>query len=481
MSEPPHGPATKAKLWHAMIPVLGLMLCIGVTLLKFGGEAHIPLLMGSVMAACVGWYLGHDWASMEAGILDGIAMGLKAILILCIIGIMISVWIAAGIVPNLILHGLELLSPGLFLAAACLICAIVSLATGSSWTTASTVGIALMGVAAGLNVPAPMAAGAIISGSYFGDKMSPLSDSTNLAPAVAGSELFEHIHHMLCTTLPALGLSLLAYLFLGLQGMRGQESMGQVEAITQTIEQQFTPSLWLWLPPALVLIMVLLRWPALPALVVAIVSGGILAMGVQGVTPGALLEIAHHGFVMQSGNAMVDELLSRGGLDSMMHTVALILCALAFGGLMERIGLLHVLAANALRLARSTGSLVTTTIATGLGVNLLAPDQYLSIILPGRMYREAYQQRGLHPKNLSRALEDGGTLSSPLIPWNSCGAFMATTLAVSPLAYLPWAMLNWLTPLISIALAYTGWTLVKAPLPQQASAPNTHQDASSPK
>ena len=165
----------------------------------------------------------------------------------------------------------------------------------------------------------------------------------------------------------------------------------------------------------------------------------------------------------------------------MMHTVALILCALAFGGLMERIGLLHVLAANALRLARSTGSLVTTTIATGLGVNLLAPDQYLSIILPGRMYRQAYQQRGLHPKNLSRALEDGGTLSSPLIPWNSCGAFMATTLAVSPLAYLPWAMLNWLTPLISIALAYTGWTLVKMPLPQQTSTPNTHQDASSPK
>ena len=462
MTLPKSKKPTPPNLMHALIPVVGLMGLIGITLLKFEGEAHIPLLLGSVIAAVVGRSLGTPWQTMEQGILEGIAMGMKAILILCVIGVMISVWIAAGVVPTLILYGLQLLSPDIFLAAGCLICAVVSLATGSSWTTASTVGIALMGVAAGLQIPVPMAAGAIVSGAYFGDKLSPLSDSTNLAPAVAGSELFEHMRHMLYTTLPALGICLIVYTLLGLKGFEGAREWDQVQAITQTIESQFQQSHWLLLPPILVILMVMMKWPALPALMIATLAGGILAILIQGVDPGGLVSVAHYGYEMQSGHELVDKLMSRGGLESMMNTVALILCALAFGGLMERIGLLRVLAQAALGMARSTGSLVATTLSTSIGINILAPDQYLSIILPGRMYRAAYEQRGLDAKNLSRALEDGGTMTSALIPWNSCGAFMAATLAVSPWAYLPYAILNWITPLVSVFLAYSGWTMTRS-------------------
>ena len=258
MTLPESKKPTPPSLMHALIPVVGLMGLIGITLLKYDGEAHIPLLLSSVIAAVVGWSLGAPWQTMEQGILEGIAMGMKAILILCVIGVLISVWIAAGVVPTLILYGLQLLSPDIFLAAGCLICAVVSLATGSSWTTASTVGIALMGVAAGLQIPAPMAAGAIVSGAYFGDKLSPLSDSTNLAPAVAGSELFEHMRHMLYTTLPALGICLIVFTLLGLNGFEGARGWDQVEAITQTIESQFHQSRWLLLPPILVILMVMM-------------------------------------------------------------------------------------------------------------------------------------------------------------------------------------------------------------------------------
>ena len=455
-------------LWHALIPVAALIGLIALNLLIFGGEAHIPLVMATGVTVVVGLSLGHSWKSIEEGILSGIQIGMKAILILCVIGIMIGTWIAAGVVPFMIYYGLQILSPSIFLVAACLICAVVSLATGSSWTTASTVGIALMGVATGLNVPAPMAAGAVISGAYFGDKMSPLSDSTNLAPAVAGSELFEHIRHMLYTTVPALLIALILYAILGFRGFDGTVQTDQVTSITGALKTQFNLSFVLVLPPLFVIAMVFFRWQALPALLLAAILGGVLAMGVQGASIGSIFSTAHYGYVSETGNQAVDELLSHGGLDSMMNTVALILCALSFGGVMERTGLLKALANSILSLAKSTGSLVAATVATCLGMNILAPDQYLSIIVPGRMYREAYRNRGLHPKNLSRTLEDAGTLSSPLVAWNSCGAFMAGTLAVSPMAYMPYAFLNWLTPIIAIFLAYTGWTIVRLNMDKQS-------------
>ena len=430
-----------------------------------GGEEwdpHIPLILAAAVASIVGLFLGNSWKEIESGIVEGISVGMKAILILCVIGVMIGTWIASGIVPIMIYYGLQILHPSIFLVAACLICCVVSVATGSSWTTVGTVGIALIGVAEGLGVPLPMAAGAIISGSYFGDKMSPLSDSTNLAPAVAGAELFEHIRHMLFTTVPALAIALLLYGILGWRGFAGEASAESVDAILSALNAAFDLNPLLLLPPLWIGIVVVWRLPALPSLLGAALLGAVLAVGFQNASLREIFDVAQSGYTSATGNAAVDELLSdRGGLNSMMYTVSLILCALTFGGVMERCGFLEAIAGAILRLARSTGSLVAATIGTCVGINIAAADQYLSIIVPGRMYREDYERKGLHAKNLSRTLEDAGTLSSPLIYWNSCGMFMKEMLTVSPLAYLPYCFLNLFTPLIAIALAYTGWGIAK--------------------
>lgn len=452
------------KLWHAWIPVLALIgFLIGNALLHDGEEwsPHIPLILAAAIASIVGLFLGNSWKEIENGIVEGISVGMKAILILCVIGVMIGTWIASGIVPIMIYYGLQILHPSIFLVAGCLICCVVSVATGSSWTTVSTVGIALIGIAEGLGVPLPMAAGAIISGSYFGDKMSPLSDSTNLAPAVAGAELFEHIRHMLFTTVPALAIALLLYGILGWRGFAGETSAESMDAILSALSVAFDLNPLLLLPPLLIGIVVVWRLPALPSLLGAALLGAVLAVGFQGVSLKEIFDVAQFGYAKTTGDIAVDELLHRGGLDSMMYTVSLILCALTFGGVMERCGFLRAIAGAILRLARSTGSLVAATVGTCVGMNIAAADQYLSIIVPGRMYREDYERKGLHAKNLSRTLEDAGTLSSPLIYWNSCGMFMKEMLTVSPLAYLPYCFLNLFTPLIAIALAYTGWGIAR--------------------
>jgi NhaC family Na+:H+ antiporter len=456
-------PARTPFLWEALLPVVVLITLIHESLVRYEGTAHLPLLLAAAVAAMLGRRLGHRWGAIEDGIVDGIAIGLKAILILLVVGMLIGTWILSGIVPILIYHGLNLLSPAYFLVAACLICCAVSVATGSSWTTAGTVGIALMGVAQGLGVPLPMAAGAIVSGAYFGDKLSPLSDTTNLAPAVSGSELFEHVRYMMWTTIPSLLIALAVYAVLGWSGGGTGANVEGVVSIRTALAGAFRLHPILLLPPLLVILMVVFRVPALPALLGGALLGGVLAGVIQGASMKTILAAFQTGYVSKSGVEAVDKLLTRGGLESMLPTVSLVLCALTFGGVMERTGMLGVLAGSVLRLARGTGRLVTATIITCLGMNVLAPDQYLSIIVPGRMYREAYRQQGLHPKVLSRTLEDAGTLSSPLVPWNTCGAFMASTLGVGVWAYLPYAVLNLLNPLVAIVIAFAGWKIARLP------------------
>jgi Na+:H+ antiporter, NhaC family len=455
------------ELWEALVPVVALIAILGVNIFVFHSEYHqLPLILAAAVAAIMGTRLRHSWKHMEDGMIKGIMIGVKATMILLIIGMMIGTWIASGVVPLLIHYGLKILNPSIFLVACCLICVVVSLATGSSWTTAGTVGIALVGVGQALSVSPAMTAGAIISGAYFGDKMSPLSDTTNLAPAVAGSDLFEHIWHMIYTTLPALIIALVLY---GLLGMNINVAAGvgeDVATIGAAIENGFKLNPLLLIPPALVIGMVVFRVPALPALLAGAVAGGILAVVLQGVSVQAVFDAAINGYTSETGVEAVDKLLSRGGLLGMMATVALIICALAFGGIMERTGLLSRLADAILSLAKSTGSLIMATVGTCIGVNALAPEQYLSIVVPGRMYAGAYQSQGLHSKNLSRTLEDAGTMTSPLIPWNSCGAFMGATLTVTPLAYAPYAFVNLLCPLIAIILGFTGWKIAKADAPK---------------
>lgn len=437
----------------ATIPLVG-------NLLQMEIDPHLPLIAGAAVAGLIGWRLGFTWKVMEEGMIGGIVVALTAIVILLLVGILIGTWILSGIVPTMVYYGLALLSPGIFLVAACVICALVSLATGSSWSTAGTVGVALIGVGQGLGLPLPLVAGAIVSGAYFGDKMSPLSDTTNLASGVVGTSLFEHIRHMMWSSGPSLLLALLVYGVIGLF-YRGGTASNELEVLITALPEQFTISGWLLLPPLFIAVVVARQLPAIPALVGASAIGGLLALLFQGASLGDVFSAGFSGYVSETGNAAVDDLLSRGGLESMLSTVALIICALTFGGIMERTGMLGVLAGAILRAASSTGSLVAATLATAVGVNIVAPDQYLSLVVTGRMYREAYEQAELDPKNLSRCLEDGGTMSSPLIPWNTCGAFMWATLGVFPLAYLPFAFFNLFSPMFSLLYGFTGWTMVK--------------------
>lgn len=495
---PPRPAPRPPTLGEALVPVVALMVFLAASVIDlkslpevavvtpllralaaipFAGSVleasiptQIPLTAAAAVAALMALRLGWTWHDVEQSFLDGIKMSLGACLILLVVGMLISTWIVGGIVPTLIVYGLDLISPSYFPVAVCACCAVVSLATGSSWTTAGTVGIAFIGIGTGLGIPLPLVAGAIVSGAYFGDKMSPLSDTTNLAPAVAGSNLFEHVRHMAWTTGPSLLIALVLYWLVGLRYGGSATSLEGIRTITETLGRSYTITPWLLLPPALVLVMVVLKMPALPAVLSGAVLGGACAAVFQGTSLAVVLDTAYSGVTAETGVKAVDELLSRGGMSGMFGTVAIIFCAMCFGGVMERSGMLGVIAAAILRLARGVGGLVTATIATCVGCNVAAPDQYLSIVVPGRMYRDAYRAAGLHPKNLSRALEDAGTLTSPLIPWNSCGAFMAATLGVGAFAYAPWAFLNLINPLISILYGWTGWTMEKLPAEKKPAA-----------
>ncbi|MEA3421156.1 MAG: Na+/H+ antiporter NhaC [Acidobacteriota bacterium] len=449
------------KLGIALIPVLFLIASLSLVIAVFKQEPHIPLICAAAVAAAIAIIHKHPWKEIQDGMVHGITLAMGAILILMIVGTMIGTWIQGGIVPAMIYYGLKTISPGIFLVATLIICSIVSLGTGSSWSTAGTVGVALVGVGKGLGIPVSMVAGAIISGAYFGDKMSPLSDTTNLAPAVAGTDVFSHIRHMVYTTTPGYIISLVLYGLIGVRFSGGTIETQNIETICNTLKSNFFIHPILLLPPILVIVMVIKKIPPLPALLGGTVIGGLFSWLVQSRSLVDIIQAAKSGYTSTTGVMMVDELLTRGGLDYMMNTVALIMCALCFGGIMEKTGMLEVIARSLLKRVKTTGSLVATTIFSCIGMNAIASDQYIAIVIPGRMYKNAFDSRGLHPKNLSRCLEDSGTLFSPLIPWNSCGAFMGATLGVNPLVYLPFAFLNLTNPLVSIFYGYTGITMEK--------------------
>ncbi|MBU0550368.1 hypothetical protein KKF91_22480 [Myxococcota bacterium] len=482
-------------LWEALTPVVAAAALISSGILLYGDGAPVQILLAltCVPPALIGLRLGHRWADLEAGMIEGMSLALKASLILLVVGVVIGTWAMSGTIASMVYYGLAVLEPSYFLPAACLISALVSLAIGSSWTTAATVGVALMGIGAALGVSAPMTAGAVISGAYFGDKMSPLSDTTNLAPGVAGSELFEHIHAMLYTTLPALLIALVLYALVGLNHAPpavdpalvhaqaaapwllgtlnlGPASTSAIEALRADLAAYQSVSLWRFLPAVVVIFLAVKRLPALPVLAVGALLGALMAAFNQGSGLGEILTVSYSGFTAESGVAAVDRLLSRGGMGGMLDTIAIILWATAFGGLMERAGLIDALLAALLRKIKGVGGLISATVGASIGVNFLLADQYLSIVLPGRMFRESYPRFGLQPRMLSRTLEDGGTVTSALCPWNSGGAFMATTLGVATWSYVPYAFLNLLVPLIAVTYAWSGLFILRAVATDEAPA-----------
>jgi len=463
------------------VPVAVLIGLLAASVYLFGDESsqgpnQIALLLSAGVGILIGLMNGYRWNELEKGIVHGISLSMGAMLILLVVGCLIGTWILAGVVPAMIYYGLKLLSPAVFYAAACVICSFVSVATGSSWTTASTVGIALVGIATAQDLNLGLTAGAIISGSYFGDKMSPLSDTTNLAPAVAGTDLFTHIRHMMWTTTPSLAFAVLLFAAVGWFSPAPQQA-GGLNTILEALKAHFQLGPHLLIPAAIVLLLVRQRVPAFPALLIGALIGGLFAVVFQQQAVLAYVGEADlpravalfkgfwmamfKGFSLDSGNPALDSLLSRGGMASMLTTVWLIMSAMMFGAVLETTKMLEKIAATILGFVTGTGSLILATLATSLGMNVVASDQYIAIVIPGRMFRAEYQRRGLAPKNLSRALEDAGTLTSPMVPWNTCGAFMAQTLGVPTFTYLPYCFFNLLNPVVSAIYGFTGFTIEK--------------------
>jgi Na+:H+ antiporter, NhaC family len=478
MSPQPRPPS----LVQALIPVAVLIGLLGLSVYLFGdgssaGPNQIALILSAGVGIVIGLANGHTWHALERGIVHGISLAMGAILILLVVGALIGSWILAGVVPTMIYYGLWLLTPAVYYAAACAICAVVAVATGSSWTTAGTVGVALIGIATAQDLHLGLAAGAVISGAYFGDKLSPLSDTTNLAPAMAGTELFGHIRHLLWTTVPSIVIALGLFAIVGLT-MTPPRDTDAMQAIMAGLRTHFAIGWHLLLPVAFVLVLVLRRMPAFPALLLGALAGCVFAAMFQ---PDAVVAYVGQpelprwlallkgtwislfdGFRLQSGHAALDSLLSRGGMSAMLSTVWLILSAMMFGAVLETTGMLQRIAIGILSAVRGSGSLVAATLGTSIATNVLASDQYMSIVLPGRMFRAEYQRRGLDPRTLSRSLEDAGTVTSPLVPWNTCGAFMAQTLGVSTFTYAPFAFFNLLSPLVALVYAATGFTILRA-------------------
>ncbi|SMO59343.1 Na+/H+ antiporter NhaC [Melghirimyces algeriensis] len=447
----------------AMVPLIIMILSMAFTIIVFKGSPHIPLVVGTIIASLIAWKNGYRWTDIESGFYQGIYLALPAILILMLIGLTIGSWIGGGIVATMVYYGLKLITPSMFLVSITLICAVVSLSIGSSWSTMGTIGVAGMGIGTSMGIPAPMVAGAIISGSYFGDKMSPLSDTTNLASGLTGVQLFDHIRHMVYTTLPGILLALGVYGYLGWQFSADTVNTPKMEAMMTALEQHFVISPWLFLVPLLVMVLVVRKVPAIPALVVGILGGFLCQIVIQGDPVGQAVNTLQTGFSMESGNKMADELLNRGGLESMMYTVSLTIVAMVFGGVMEQTGMLQAIVERILKLVKSVKGLIVSTLGSAFLTNVTASEQYISIVIPARMYADAYREKGLHPKNLSRALEDGGTLTSPFVPWSTCGVFIFSTLGVHAIEYAPYAVMNLLVPVISILFAVTGFTLTPLP------------------
>lgn len=476
-------------VFDALIPLIFLAVLLAASVYYFGdsssgGANQIALLLAACVAGIVGLKNGHSWKEIEAGMIRGISLSFSAVLILLAVGALIGTWILSGTVPTLIYLGLKLLSPSIFYAASCLLCAVVALSIGSSWTVAGTLGIGLMGIATGLQMDPAITAGAIISGAYFGDKMSPLSETTNMASAVGGSDLFEHIRHMTYTTLPSFIIALVIFAFIG---FNAQESATpeSINSVLSTLEAQFNLAWYLLLPVVLLLALAARKIPAFPSILIGALVGAVFAIIFQpniiiayvgadeSLTTAEILGkgvwmTLYDGYSASTGNEVLDSLLSRGGMGNVLTTVWLIICAMAFGGVLESTGLLKALITKAVSGIERVGSLITATLVTCLGVNVAAADQYVAVILPGRMFKDAFDERGLAPVNLSRALEDAGTVTSALIPWNTCGAYMSATLGIATWTYAPYAFFNWLMPIMAILFAYTGFKILYVEKKQQA-------------
>lgn len=459
------------NIWEALIPVFALVGMLAYNVYVFGDDAiggsnQFILLLGGAVAAIVGFFNKVSYTQMLAEVAENVKSTTGALLILLMVGALAGTWLISGIIPAMIYYGLQILNPTIFLAACVIICSIISVATGSSWTTSATVGIALIGIGDALEIPLGMTAGAVLSGAYFGDKMSPLSDTTNLAPAMAGGELFDHIKYMTITTVPTIVTTLLFFIILGFT--LDTSGSANTASILQSIDATFNINGWLFLVPLVVVVLIIKKTPPLAALLIGTLLGAVFALifqpeivaqlsGAQSLTfesgyKGILNAITVHTSI-PTDNEALNDLFSSKGMYGMLGTIWLIICAMVFGGVMDGIGALSRITKALLSMAKTTFGLFASTVGSCLALNVTASDQYLAIVVPGKMFAKAYNDRGLAPENLSRTLEDSGTVTSVLIPWNTCGAYHSGVLGVGVGEYFFFAIFNWLSPMMTLLFA----------------------------
>ena len=458
---------------QALFPIIFLVVLLTINVSVFGDDAlsgsiQIVLILSSAFASIIAFNLGFTWLEIQKGIVKSINSSIPSILILFLVGSLAGSWLLSGIVPAFIYYGIQILNAKIFLFAACIICIVVSMATGSSWTTSATIGIALIGIGRALDISDGLVAGAILSGAYFGDKMSPLSDTTNLAPAMAGSDLISHIKYLSLTTVPSIIISLIIFIILGLN-ISDNIGSNNAEIISNSILDKFYISPILFIVPLVVIILIYNKIKAVPALFVGVILGSVFALIFQS---NLVLEVSNsssnswkalfsgtmislYGSIsIDASNEMVSKLLSSSGMFGMLDTIWLVICAMIFGGVMEKAGFLKKIISIILNKIKSTGSLISSTAGTCIFFNLTASDQYISIVVPGKMYSSIYKEKGLAPENLSRTLEDSGTVTSVLVPWNTCGAYHASVLNVATLTYLPFCFFSLISPIMTILFAY---------------------------
>ncbi len=474
------------NIWEALIPVIALVGMLAYNVYVFGDDAlsgsnQFILLMGGAVAATVGFFNKVSYKQMIAEVAENVRSTTGALLILLMVGALAGTWLVSGIIPAMVYYGLQILNPTIFLAACVIICAIISIATGSSWTTAATVGIALVGIGEALGISLGMTAGAVLSGAYFGDKMSPLSDTTNLAPAMAGGELFSHIRYMAWTTIPTISITLIVFIIIGFT--IDTSGVADTGSILKTIDATFNINGWLFLVPVVVILLIVKKAPPLLGLLIGTLLGGVFALIFQPdivakIGGGELLDFStgYKGILnaitvdtaIETSDPALNDLFSSGGMAGMLGTIWLIVCAMVFGGIMDGIGALQRITKSLLNLAKTTFGLFASTVGSCLALNVTASDQYLALVVPGKMFSKAYQERGLAPENLSRTLEDSGTVTSVLVPWNTCGAYHSGVLGVAVGDYFFYAIFNWLSPFMTLLFAAFKIKIKQLVVPQQA-------------
>ncbi len=443
----------------SLIPLIAMGLLLGVGYGVYKIRPQVLLVAAAFITGCMGLILRFKWEDMERGIVDSIHKAMPAILIMLCVGILIGAWIASGTIPMVIYFGLKLISPKFFLVTACFVCSLTSISTGTSWGTIGTLGVAFIGIALGLGIPLGPAAGAIVAGAYFGDKMSPFSDVTNLAPVAAGSNLFDHIKHMMWSATPAWLIGMLVYFIVGLKYGGGTVKDESLMLITQTLKDNFNFNILLLLPMAVVFYFAATKKPTIPGMLISSFIAGILAVVFQKASITEIATALNTGYESHTGFQKVDQLISRGGMMSMMETQLVAFTAFSFGGIMQRTGMLQVILDRVMKFANKVWSIVVTTISASIVTALITGSSYLSMIIPGELLAPIYKKKGLAAKNLSRIIEESGAIIVPLIPWSMAGVYITGTLGVPTFSYLVWAVMNYAAVVILAVFGFTGFTM----------------------